>query len=81
VMMVRGCPHPEEAKKLIDFLLSPKVEERLAELALQMPLKKSSSVPENITRVDEIKPMNVTYEEMYEKLETSNKFIQETFLT
>ena len=80
VMMIRDCPHPEEAKKLIDFLLSPKVEKRLAELALQMPLKKSSSVPEDIPRADEIKPMDVTYEQMYKKVETSNKFMQEVFL-
>ena len=81
VMMIKDAPHPEEAKKLIDFLLSPKVEERLAELALQMPLKKSSSVPENIPRADEIKPMDVTYEEMYEKVEVSNEFIQNIFLS
>lgn len=81
VMMIKNSPHPEEAKKLIDFLLSPRVEEKLAELALQMPLKKSSSVPEAVPRADEIKPMNVSYEKMYEKVETSNKFIQEVFLT
>jgi len=81
VMMINNAPHPEEAEGLIDFLLSPKVEERLVELALQMPLKESSSVPENIPRADGIKPMDVTYEEMYEKIETSNKFMQNVFLT
>ncbi len=81
VMMIKDCPHLKEAGELIDFLLSPKVEERLAELALQMPLKKSSSVPENIPRADDIKPMDVTYEEMYEKVEVSNEFIQNVFLS
>ena len=81
VMMIHGAPHPEEAKKLIDFLLSTKVEEKLAEVALQMPLKKSSSVPEYVPKVEEIKPMNISFEEIYEKLEVSNTFIRNVFLS
>ncbi len=80
VMMINGAPHPEEAKEMIDYILTPELEERLAEMALQMPLKESSSVAEDIPRADEIKPMDVTYEEMYEKVETSNEFAQNVFL-
>ena len=28
--IIKGCPHPDRAKKLVDFLLSPAVEEKLA---------------------------------------------------
>ncbi|MEZ6124329.1 MAG: substrate-binding domain-containing protein [Planctomycetaceae bacterium] len=39
VAMIRGCPHPEAAKRLIDFLLSEDVERRLAaSSARQIPL-------------------------------------------
>ena len=39
VMMIKGCPHPEAAKRLIDFLLSPAVEKSLAECpSAQIPL-------------------------------------------
>ncbi len=31
VAVIRGAPHPREAKQLVDFLLSPQVEEMLAE--------------------------------------------------
>jgi len=78
VMVIKGPAHPEEAKKLIDFLLSTKVEEQLAQVALQIPLKSSSSVPQNVPK--NIKPMDVTYEEIYNKLNVSSKFVQETFL-
>lgn len=40
--LIRGCPHPEEGKLLIDFLLSPEVEMMLAEGAsAQIPLNVS----------------------------------------
>jgi iron(III) transport system substrate-binding protein len=78
VMMIKGAPHPEEAKKLIDFILTSKVEEQLAESAMQIPLKANSSVPENIQK--NIKQMDATYEQIYEKLNVSSEFIQEVFL-
>jgi iron(III) transport system substrate-binding protein len=38
--MIRGCPNPEGARKLIDFLLSPEVEAKLAR-------SKSRQIPVN----------------------------------
>ena len=39
VAMIKGCPNPDRAKKLIDFLLSPEVEIKLAKSASkQIPL-------------------------------------------
>jgi iron(III) transport system substrate-binding protein len=39
VAMVKGCPNPEGAKKVIDYLLSPEVEAKLAEgKSRQIPL-------------------------------------------
>ena len=39
VSLVSGAPHPEEGKRLIDYLLSPEVERKLAESeAVQIPL-------------------------------------------
>ncbi len=41
VAMIAGCKHPEQAKKLIDFLLSAEVEKLLAEArSAQIPLGK-----------------------------------------
>ncbi|MGB7160715.1 MAG: extracellular solute-binding protein [Tepidisphaeraceae bacterium] len=39
VSLIRGAPHPREARRLIDYLLSPQVERRLAQMpAAQIPL-------------------------------------------
>ena len=78
IMLITGAPHSEEGKKLIDFLLTSRVEEELAKSAMQIPLKSSSKVPNVIP--GNIKPLNVTFEEMFDYLDISNKFAQETFI-
>lgn len=47
VALVKGAPHPEEARLLMDFLLSREVEGRLAEKPMrQAPLRASVPAPE-----------------------------------
>lgn len=49
--MIKGCPHPEAAKMLIDFLLSPAVEEDLAlSPSAQIPLGPSPSTSSRVPR-------------------------------
>jgi iron(III) transport system substrate-binding protein len=56
VAMIAGAPHPDEARQLIDFLLSPEVERLLAEGAgAQIPLHPDVPVPPNVLSVEEIK--------------------------
>ncbi len=51
VAMVKGCPNPDGARKLIDFLLSPEVETRLAKSA-------SRQIPLNPTiKIGDLKPI------------------------
>jgi iron(III) transport system substrate-binding protein len=62
VALVKGAPHPEPAKKLIDYLLSRQAEEKLAKsTAAQMPLHPNVPVPANVKPVSTIKDMAVTY--------------------
>ncbi len=62
VALAKGGPHPEAAKKLVDFLLSRDVEEKLARsTAAQMPLHPNVPVPANVKAVSTIKDMAVTY--------------------
>jgi iron(III) transport system substrate-binding protein len=62
VALVKGAPHPEQAKKLIDYLLSRQVEERLAKsTAAQMPLHANVPVPPNVKPASAIKDMAVTF--------------------
>jgi iron(III) transport system substrate-binding protein len=62
VALVKGAPHPEQAKQLIDYLLSRQVEERLAKsTAAQMPLHANVPVPPNVKPASAIKDMAVTF--------------------
>lgn len=81
VMLIKDAPHKENAKKLIDYLLTPEVEETLAfSKAAQMPLHPNVSRPENVPDVSEIHSMNVSWEEIANKLPESQEFLQDLFL-
>lgn len=65
VALVKGAPHPEPAKKLIDYLLSRDVEQKLAKsTAAQMPLHRDVLVPAHVKPVSAIKDMAVTFPEL-----------------
>jgi iron(III) transport system substrate-binding protein len=69
VVLMRGGPHPEAARRLVDHLLSAEVEARLAELGAYMPLRPGVSAPPSVRRLDEIKPMPVDYARVAETME------------
>lgn len=59
VALIEGGPNPDNAKKLIDFLLSPEVEQFLAESrSRQIPVRDSVPRPEGVLKVGEIKVMD-----------------------
>ena len=63
VALLKDAPHPEQAKQLIDYLLSRQVEERLAKsTAAQMPLHANVPVPANVKPASAIKDMAVTFQ-------------------
>ncbi|MEM7167727.1 MAG: extracellular solute-binding protein [Planctomycetota bacterium] len=48
VAIIRGCPHPVEAQALVDFLLSPEVEGRLAaSSSRQIPVRQTVPIPDD----------------------------------
>jgi iron(III) transport system substrate-binding protein len=55
LMLIRGGPHPANGRKLIDWLLRPAIEERLARgPTAQIPLRPGVPVPENVKRPDQV---------------------------
>ncbi|MFP4474500.1 MAG: extracellular solute-binding protein [Desulfatibacillaceae bacterium] len=77
VAMVKGAPHPDEAKVLIDYLLSAEMERRLASgESAQMPLRKDITASE----AGAIKSMEVDFEKVADYLEPSARFCQELFV-
>jgi len=62
VSLIGGAPHPDEGKRLIDYLLSPEVERQLAESeAVQIPLHADVPPPKNIPPVSTFKAMTLDY--------------------
>ena len=62
VSLVAGAPHPDEGKRLIDYLLSEEVERKLAESeAVQIPLHSGVAGPKNIPPISSFKPMTLDY--------------------
>ena len=62
VSLIANAPHPEEARKLIDYLLSADVERQLAQSeAVQIPLHAGVPGPKHIPAIDTFKPMTLDY--------------------
>ena len=81
VAMIKGGPNPEAGKKLIDFLLSPKVEEMLAHCESgQIPLRPNVKRPSHVPTLGEVKAMQVDYEKVADLMEPSGRFLQEVFV-
>ena len=70
VSLIANAPHPEEAKKLIDYLLSADVERQLAQSeAVQIPLHVGVPGPKNIPAIDSFKPMTLDYAKAASRVE------------
>lgn len=62
VSLIANGPHPEEGRRLIDYLLSADVERQLAESeAVQIPVHAGVRGPKNIPAIDTFKPMTLDY--------------------
>jgi iron(III) transport system substrate-binding protein len=81
VAMIKGSPHPKEAKILIDYLLSNEVEEKLAfGRSAQIPLHPGAKKPTHVPALEEIVAMNVDYEKMADLYPSSLEAMKELFL-
>jgi len=81
IMLLAGAPHAENGKKLIDWALSPKVEEALAAgTSVQMPLNPSVKTPEGVRSIANVKPMKVDWAAAAAKRDEVSKFLAEIFL-
>ena len=81
VAMIKGCPHPNEAKRLIDYLLSREVESRLAfSESAQIPVRDDVERPENVPHWSSIKAMEIDYEAISKSMEAATKFCRELFV-
>jgi len=81
VSLIKGAPHQEEAKRLIDYLLSKEVEGNLAfSASAQMPLRTGIETPAHVPGSKSIKAMEVDFYQIAENLEHASNFCQDLFV-
>jgi iron(III) transport system substrate-binding protein len=82
VALIKGGPHPEGGRKLIDFLLSPQVEAALAESAShQIPLNPDvkATLPPQLEGGRTAKPMAVDFGKAADLWDEAQEFLRREF--
>jgi iron(III) transport system substrate-binding protein len=80
VSIIKGCAHPEEARKLVDYLLSVEVEAALATgPAGQIPLNPKIDVETRVETPKTIRPMAVEFDAAAEKWDAAATYIANEF--
>ncbi len=81
VALVAGGPNPEAAKRLLEFLLSPEVEERLARSgSAQIPLRPGLPPPPGLSLPADLRTMEVDFPSAARGLEEAEPFLRELYL-
>jgi iron(III) transport system substrate-binding protein len=81
VALINHAPHPEQGKKLIDYLLSREVESKLAFFeSAQMPIRDGVKTPPHVPNFSSIKAIKVDYYDVAANLEKSDRFCQSLFI-
>jgi iron(III) transport system substrate-binding protein len=77
VILIKNSPHPEQGRKLIDYLLSKETERKLAfaECA-QIPLHPGVETPPEVPRLDKMKVMDINYAKLAEKMQKIQPFLK-----
>jgi len=76
-VLIKGAPHPEAARRLIDYLLSRKTERKLAFAdCAQIPLHPDVQTPPELKPISEIKVMQVNYAEVAKTMVKIQPFLK-----
>ena len=76
-VLIKGAPHPEGARRLIDYLLSRETERKLAFAdCAQIPLHPGVQTPPELKPISEIKVMQVNYAEVAGKMVEIQPFLK-----
>lgn len=81
VALIKNCPHLEEGKILIDYLLSREVEKKIAfSESANMPVRDKVEKPPHVPEFSSIKSMDVDYYKVADNLEKAARFCQNLFV-
>ncbi|GEJ57124.1 extracellular solute-binding protein [Anaeromyxobacter diazotrophicus] len=76
VAMLAG-PHPEPARRLVDFLLSTAAEQKLVDLAAHLPLRAGVSPAPGGRRAEDVRAMRVDYARLADTMERLQPWLRE----
>jgi len=77
-VLIKGARHPDNAKKLIDYLLSQATERKLAFAdCAQIPLHTGVDTPAELKPIEEIKAMRINYGEVAKKMEEIQPYLKQ----
>jgi iron(III) transport system substrate-binding protein len=80
VAIIKGGPNPEAARQLVDYLLSPGVETKLAAgPSGQVPLRKGLAVPDRLGLPKDFRQMEVDFVAAAARWDAAAKFLREEF--
>jgi iron(III) transport system substrate-binding protein len=78
--IIKGGPHPQQARRLVDYLLQPSVEAKLAKGAsAQIPLNADAKSEVRIETPRTVKAMAVDFEAAAEKWDAAAEFLRDEF--
>ncbi|MBI5536488.1 MAG: extracellular solute-binding protein [Deltaproteobacteria bacterium] len=76
-VVLRGCPHPDQAKKLVDYLVSAEVEQKMASTAAHMPLRPGVVAPPSVRTATSVKSMQVDYGRVAFEMEAQQAWLRQ----
>lgn len=80
--LIEGSPHPEPARRLVEYLLSPQVEAKLAAgPSAQIPLNPDVQQSPRVESPQTVRAMVVDFQAATEQWNTAAKFLREQFAT
>lgn len=78
--ILKTCPHPAAARKLVDYLLSPPVEAKLAAgPSAQIPLNPAVDAKTRVETPNTIRAMQVDFKAAADEWDTAAKFLRARF--
>ncbi|HNX36319.1 MAG TPA: extracellular solute-binding protein [Kiritimatiellia bacterium] len=78
VVLIKGAPHPEAARKLADYLLTAETERKLAFAdCAQIPLHPGVAMPPELRPVGELRVMRVDYAGVARKMTEIQPYLKE----
>jgi iron(III) transport system substrate-binding protein len=79
--IIKGCPHPASARKLVDYLLAPGVEQKLAAgPSAQIPLNPEANAKPRVETPKTVKALPADFAAAARMWDAAGKFIEDEFL-